>query len=176
MDKVSFVYANALSKAVDVKELEAIEKEFNTFIELFQNPEIKNIYMNPSITIEEKRTSLSVFEFSTKFSNFLRVLIDKKRMDYLSAIRSRFSEIVDERLNRQTLRIRSARELTQSELEEALTKAKSYFSASTISYTTEIDETLIGGYILQTEHEVLDVSYSGKLRTLTESLLTSKEM
>lgn len=101
--------------------------------------------------------------------NFIRILAENGRLRALPDIAVLFNEMVTEHQKTVDVTVVSAAELDDAE-KERISKSMSERLARKVSLQCTVDESLIGGMIIQAGDTVIDSSYRGKLERLTETL------
>lgn len=149
-------------------------KELKEFAELCRkNEEFFNVLSNPIFSVEERMKVLdSVLQktgFSEVVNNFLRVLLERKRMNRILEICEYYSALLDEFLGVAKAKIITARPIKKKTLDR-LVKALEKFTSKKIEAETEIDESIIGGVVVRIGNLILDGSITAQLEGLKESL------
>jgi len=167
MSLVGKRYAQALfDAAVDSNNVDGIFDEFSTVIDLFKSEEgLMNLMMTPSINTSEKKAILGrVFgeSFNQYLRNFLNILLDKNRFEYMMEIHDAFRKLVFPYKNTVEATV-----LTAVPLDEALRaaleeKLKQRFSKKVI-LENKIDETILGGAVVYVGDQIIDGSIRNQL-------------
>jgi len=169
-------YANGLF-AVGVKNGKYKEylEEFNTLLDFFvKEPRLGRPLTLPILEMSKRKDILSevlrTFKVSTPLSNLLMMLLERNRMNYLSAIRDVYSELVDEKEGRVRGTIWLAFPLdeeTKRRIEGAL---KEKLKQDVVLDPIE-DKTLIGGVKVSLRGTIFDGSIKRQLEILKENIL-----
>lgn len=106
---------------------------------------------------------------SERTLNFLKLLIDKKRMGLLPIIVSDFGRLLDENAGRVRAQVRSAAELGPQEL-DLLAKRLKAVAGKDVVVEAKVDPELLGGVVVRMGDTVLDGSIQGQLRQLKARL------
>jgi F-type H+-transporting ATPase subunit delta len=146
-------------------------KEFGEFcsgnIDFFQ------VISNQVFSVEDRRKVLdSVLQksgFSDVIKNFLRLLLDKDRIEAVLSITDYYTKLMDEISNITRATVISARPLKNADLGK-LEKAVADLTAKTVKMEVTEDESLIGGLVVKIGDLVLDGSVKAQLEGLKESL------
>lgn len=101
---------------------------------------------------------------------FLQLLVKKSREVYLKEIVDSFIRQYDEHMKITQVKITSAAPLDKNEIDKLLAKLKQQANLETINLTTEIDESLIGGFVLHYGDKQYDASISRKISIAKKGL------
>lgn len=128
---------------------------------------------NPVFTLEERRAVLERvlpgLQLDKTVANFLRLLLDKRRIDGIAAIVREYRAFADTEANRVRATITSAEPLNAAELAEARRSLEAT-TGKTVILEAKIDRTLIGGVVAQVGSRVYDASIRSRLERLSLSL------
>lgn len=140
-----------------------------------EHPEYKSIIDNPVINAKQKYEAVdNVFgeNLDPLVKRFLRVLFERSRGEYVSAIAGRFGQLADEAEGKLTVTVQTARALGEEEakqldaqLSEALHKE--------IHAQLEVNPELLAGYQVRVGNRVLDATLRGALNQFSDKLLAS---
>ena len=175
VSKIAKRYAQAL---LDIgKEdgnYEQYGRELKEFVNLcVSNTEFFEVLSSPVFSVEERMKVLDHVlektEFSEIMKNFLRVLLEKKRINRIQEISDYYSKLLDDIMGIVRAKIITARPLKKKTLDKLL-KSLEKFISKKVKPETEIDESIIGGVIVKIGDLVLDGSITAQLRGLKESL------
>ncbi len=175
VSKIAKRYAKAL---LDIGKEDGHYKQYGQELKRFSEICKKNenffyVLSSPVFSIEERIKLLdSVLEkmgFSKIFNNFLRVLLERKRITSIYEISDYYSKLLDDLLGIARAKIITARPLKKKTLDK-LIKSLEKFISKKVESETEIDESIIGGVIVKIGDLVLDGSITAQLRGLTQSL------
>ena len=162
-------YARALFElANEGKELDKIESDSKEFLDLYySSPEIKNFVTNPTQSIENQFDTIKIisekFNFSKNMKNFLFLLIQKRRIFFVSKIAQNFLKLCSLKRGEIKAILTSSKRLSQKELEDiSVDFSKSL--GSTIKFDYNFDESLIGGLKIQLGSFMIDTSIKEKLK------------
>jgi F-type H+-transporting ATPase subunit delta len=109
-------------------------------------------------------------QFSEFFTNFIRVLIRHGRIELVSAIRNVMVRAQEEASGQKRVRIRSARSLSEESRRLLTEQLKNKLGFEPILQES-VDESLIGGLIIQVGDTVYDSSLRSRLKTLSGRLV-----
>ena len=158
--------ANSLSKIEEnshaLLKLISNSKDFN---DLIKDPTISRDILNHVIKKISDNFSLEVL-----FKNFLSFLITKRRFFYVQQILKNFNEICSEKRGELKAEIKSAKNLTQQEIEK-ITKELSNNFKSDIKLNYTHDQSLIGGLVVQIGSTMIDTSIKNKLQQIENRMI-----
>ena len=104
------------------------------------------------------------------FKNFLNFLITKRRFFYVQQILKSFNEICSEKRGELKAEIKSAKNLSQDEINKITQElSNSFKSEIKLNYT--YDQSLIGGLVVQIGSTMIDSSIKKKLQQLENRMI-----
>lgn len=103
--------------------------------------------------------------------NFVRILLEYKRLDAVTDILKQYRELYDELKKIGTAEIVSAKQLSSEQLNKIKKRLEEKYDKR-FELVNTVDSSIIGGLILKIENKVIDESISGKLGRLSGSLLS----
>ena len=135
--------------------------------------DFREVLINPVFTKEDKkRIAGQVLEkigTDPMVTNFINLLIDRKRIDQLVGIEKAFRERVDSIRGITRGEVTSAEPLAEDQLGR-VTQALSLISGKQVLVTTTVDPSLIGGLVAKVGDMVFDGTIRTQLSQLKESL------
>lgn len=168
-------YAKALIQiAVDQRTVEQHYSELQGFSRVLEsNPEALALLSEPGVRIEAKRALLKDLReqlgISKTIGDFLLLLLDKKRLMYLSQITSCYRTFGDESAGILRSTITSAMPLTENQVSE-LRSALEKTTGKKIVLDVATDPSLIGGVVTRIGDKVLDGSIRTQLTKIQDIL------
>lgn len=175
---IAFVYASSLVEIGREKNiLNDIEDEIKTLsIVIEEDADLKKYLYSPQFTKESKKSIVKKC-FSDKFSdyivNLLCVMIDNDRQSALNDVIKSFTDILDEMNNRARVTITSSEKLDKTTVDSILNQLKSVYKKEII-IKEKIDESIIGGIIINIGDIVIDGSIIKDIKKMRTGLLNSK--
>ena len=141
------------------------------------NPECQSIMSNPKLKQEQQYNFFGAFNILTSEyqSNFLRLLIQNKRIAVIPEIAAQFTDLKNKHDQRCESTITSCYELTQQQQQQIVANLTKKYGC-TIVANFIVDEKLIGGLRIQVSNEITDYSISSMLKRLQYSLLNCEEL
>jgi len=165
-------YARALLElANETAGLEVVQRELQTLVQLVTSiPELSDLVMNPIYTREQRAAAMdSVIKAGGGVhpivANFVRLLIDRNRLDRLGDIARLFRDMADGLANRIRGKVITAVPMGDEPLRSVTRKLKDLTKRDVI-LEAEVQPSLLGGMKAQ----VGSVVYDGSLRSQLEAL------
>ena len=168
-------YASALADVViERREEREVQNEIQNWASMIaNNPQLKEVFANPTVAYDHKRAVLEELLSRTRVrettASFLRVLLKNQRLAQLPEIAERFGQILDERSGVVAAEITTARPISD-ELKKALHDSLASATGRTVRLTFATDEAIIGGLVARIGSTILDGSVESNLARLAEGL------
>ena len=137
-------------------------KDFN---KLIKDPTISKDTLTNIINKISENSKLDIL-----FKNFLGYLITKRRFFFIENILNKFNEICSEKRGELKAKIKSAKELSQIEIDK-ITEGLSKNFKSKIKLDYKYDQSLIGGLVVQVGSTMIDTSIKNKLQLIENSMI-----
>jgi len=159
-------YARALFDiAREEDKIEVIYDELNGFSSILKdNEDLADFFANPVFDNADKlaviETIIDKIGISATTSNFLMLLVDKRRVDILEQIRECYQIYMDEVLNKVRVGIKTAFPLS-GELSERIKKQMEGLTGKNVEMVIDEDPSLLGGIVIG----VGDTLYDGSVKT-----------
>jgi F-type H+-transporting ATPase subunit delta len=176
--RVTRRYAKALFElARDQHLLEQVETDMSGILKTIDgSKELTVLLHSPVIQIQEKR-KLFADLFKEKIQHlsydFLNLLLDKNREEFLPEIITHFLKYIDESKGIMRGELRAAFPLSE-EQKQALKKQLDRITGKNVLFAEEIDTALIGGFVIKMEDTVIDASIKNQLDKLRETLKSTQ--
>lgn len=175
MEVIAKTYAESLfDLAIEEKAVDIFASNMQTIYTVFQeNPSFISFFSHIMVKDEDKNLLLEKSfqeEVNTYVLNFLKLLVKKKRIQYIVSICSSFEELVNDYRGIKKGIIFTSFDLTKEQVED-IEKALSTKEQKTVTLTVEKDETLIGGIKVQINNRIYDASVKNKLETMKKELI-----
>lgn len=172
-------YAKALF-AVGKEEngLDDFSKALNSFASLFEaQPEVPDALTNPlyplDVRVKVMADIAKAMKASEVLTRFLDLLVQKKRADVVPEIAVAFQEMVDEDRNVAHGAVTSATKLSKA-LQDKVQAALEKITGKQVVLSTEVDPSIIGGFVAKVGDLVMDGSIKSQLTSLKESIKGSE--
>lgn len=136
--------------------------------------ELKLLLKSPIISADKKLSVLKKL-FDGKISEltykFLELLVKKGRESYIPEITSAFIEQYKALKKITTVKLTSAIKLDSATVEQIVSALKTQAGITSIDLKEEIDESLIGGFVLQYGDKQIDASVQRSLQQLSNTVI-----
>lgn len=176
MEEIARTYARSLFEAAKSRgKVDEIKTELDEFAAAVDgNRDLSLFLFSPYFSVEEKRDGIKrVVEGATpEFENFLDLLIEKSRMPLLPRIRTSYEGYWAEHNKLLPVTVTSAVELPQ----ETIEKIRQSVEAQTgrkVELDGRVDDSVVGGIVLQVGNRVLDASIRGNLDRLRREVASA---
>ena len=155
--------------------LSKIEENSNAFLKLIlDNKDFSSLLKDPTIN---RDTLISIIKKISENSNlemlfvtFLNFLITKRRFFFIEQILKSFNKICSEKRGELKAEIKSAKELSQDEINKITEELSSSFK-SKIKLNYNYDQSLIGGLVVQVGSIMIDTSIKNKLQQIENRMI-----
>jgi F-type H+-transporting ATPase subunit delta len=138
--------------------------------------DLREVWHTPSIPAEQKRAVLDAIAarqpISRPVRNFMAVLIDHHRVDFLGAIVKQFGQELNQRLGFTEAAITSARALSEPERQSLEAVVEKLTGRKVLARYSE-DATILGGAMVRIGSTIYDGSVKGTLERMREQLSSS---
>ncbi|MFL2851838.1 MAG: ATP synthase F1 subunit delta [Candidatus Pelagibacter sp.] len=161
--------------ASETSVLPHVEQNSFAFLNLISNDnEFNNLIKDPTISRDTLMNVINRIAENSKleflFKNFLNFLITKRRFFYVQKILKSFNEICSEKRGEVKAEIKSAKKLTQEEINKITEDLSNNFK-SKIKLNYNHDQSLIGGLIIQVGSTMIDTSIKNKLQQIENRMV-----
>ena len=161
--------------AEEASQLDTIEKNSLALLNLLSsNSDFKNLVKDPTINQDTLSNVIIKICKNSKlenlFENFLNFLIKKRRFFYIENILKNFLEICSEKKGELKAEIKSAKNLTESEINKITEELSNNFK-SKIKLNYKHDQSLIGGLVVQVGSTMIDTSIKNKLQQIENRMI-----
>jgi F-type H+-transporting ATPase subunit delta len=168
-------YAQALADVVlERREEREVQNEIKGWASMIDaNPQLKEVFANPTIVYDHKRSLLEELITRTRVkettASFLRVLLRNQRLAQLPEIAVRFGHILDERAGVVAAEITTARPISE-ELKKTLHETLASATGRNVRLSFATDEKIIGGFVARIGSTIFDGSVDNHLERLAAGL------
>lgn len=173
MEEIARVYAESLFEvAKDNGRLDEVHEQLDEIADALESDrDLQVFFFSPYFSSAEKREGIgkAITGAEDELVNFLELLAEKHRMPALFRIRRRFDELWAKENERLAVTVTSAIELDESLVKEIGSEIERK-TGKTIDLSSKVDESIIGGLVLQVGNRVLDASISHRLDKLRKEV------
>lgn len=150
-------------------------QELHRFLDLFtENANFREAMLNPAYSASERRELLDQvapqLNLSSETTNFLRLLIEKRRMENIGEMVEAFDELYRQEAGIIRAEVVVAEDVSP-ELENRVTQVVQKISGKTPEVLVQKDPSIIGGMKIRMGNTILDASIKTKLERLREKLI-----
>jgi ATP synthase F1 delta subunit len=173
MEELARVYAESLFGVAREKgNLDTVREQLDQFSSALEGDrDLQVFFFSPSFSSKEKLDGLrlAVSDADPELLNFLELLIEKHRMPAIFRINSQFAELWKKENKRIEVTVTSAIELDPAIAEQVGAEVERQ-TGKQVELTSRVDESIIGGLVLQVGNMVLDTSIRNNLEKLRQSV------
>ncbi len=168
-------YAKALfAVAKERNQTEVVSRELDDVTATFESTELRDFFARPWIPKTAKRAvAMQVArrsDLSTLTSDFLALLAERGRTDYLRVIDEKYEKLLDADLGRVRAHVRSAVPLTDAQRGMLSAKLTQVLGGRQAVLKEVVDRAMLGGFIVESGSVVLDGSLEGQLERMRRRL------
>ena len=166
--KVAKRYALALVESA-IDDIDNVKKDMNLIQDsVFKNEELKTFFLHPVVSLKDKKETIEE-AFKDKIGqtsfNFIETLLDENRFGIFNTILEVFIRESEKIKNMQRVEIISAVEVEDEEKEKLSQKLSEKLNKEVI-LNYNLDESLLGGFVVKIEDKVIDLSLKNKFENL----------
>ncbi len=179
--KIAVPYARALFDfSVEKNIMHQITADFQNLDVFFNEAtELMEYLNNPVVKQEAKREILAKTlksQINAETFKFLNVLVERDRINLLSAVISNYLELVYQTASIKMIEVSTASTFTDDQKDTLVEKLKELTNAREIRLVINEDPSLIGGFLIKTESKVIDFTIKNQLQQLAKHLDTVLEI
>ena len=171
ISNISKRYARAFFEiATEEKQLERYYNEINQFTSIIaQNKALGEFLANPVFEQESKKgvveNIIGKLQLSGMTVNFLKLLVDKRRIDVLPDIVFFYRQLMDESLKKVRVNLKTAFPLS-SEMKAYITSRLEKVTGRKVEVSVEKDPGLLGGIVIGVGDTLYDGSIKNQLNNM----------
>lgn len=164
-------YAKSLvDLALEKKQLEPVYTDMKLLQSIAKtNPDVVSLLNSPIIKADKKNkilTAILTGQISELTASFITLLVNKGRESVLPEIADAFIGQYQEIKNIHKVKITTAAPLDAAGLADLVKHIQSFFPGLEMDIETEVKESLIGGFLLETGNQLFDGSIARNLEDL----------
>jgi F-type H+-transporting ATPase subunit delta len=173
MEEIARVYAEALFEVAKEKgKLDEIREQLGQFADaLEQSHEMQVYFFSPYFSSAEKKEGIGrvLSGADEELVNFLELLAEKHRMPVMFRIRRHFDELWKRENKKIDVTVTSATAL-DPEVVKQIGKEIEEQTGQSVELSSRVDDSILGGLVLQVGNMVLDASIRNRLEKLRKSV------
>lgn len=172
-EKIASRYAKALMTLSDGdRGLQSrFDEQLQAISELFSDRAIRQIIsspiVNPTILHAVFENITAQVKANNTLKQFIHVLVDARRTEVIPEIASAFHKLCLTEQGQTEATVVTAIALEPKELEEIQSKIEGMLSTRVI-LSTEIDKSILGGFVIKIDNNLIDMSLKTKLDNMTK--------
>ena len=173
--KIAVPYADAILGAVkDPKQMETVGADLRQFAGVYaENGELRKMLNHPGLPAGNKQRMLKMIMekmgLCAPARKSLEVVLRRGRIGFVADIADAYDAMLDEKLGRQSVRVRSAFALSADDV-SGLETLFSRLTGKKAKVEAAVDKTLIGGLVASVGSKVYDGSISNQLKAMKVKL------
>ena len=167
-------YAQAIfDLALENNEVEQWGQDLEVVSEAFKDPDFAALMKHADMSAADKRaaTGSVLAGVNTMVRNLVDLLVSKGSVDSISDVYTSYTELLDQHLGRQRVEVTTAIALDEAEASR-ITNFVSELVRREVVLTTKVDESILGGLVIQIGDRLLDGSTKARLDGLKNRLHT----
>ncbi|WP_295730628.1 F0F1 ATP synthase subunit delta [uncultured Muribaculum sp.] len=167
------LYKFALEKGAATRVYELMKRLCASFA---GQPRLQEVVANPFVATDDKTALLSTAagaeSADTVFADFMKLLVENRRIDMVRAIALRYLDIYRRANNICLVKIVTAADMPAEVTAKLHALVERHLPGATVEYTHLTDPSIIGGFVVDVNSERLDASLASELRQLRLNLLS----
>lgn len=174
-NQIAKKYSRALINSVDISDFPKIVQEFKAFSRLIDvNRQLKLLFAGQIFSENEKEKAFDALAPLLKFNpgteKFLKLMIIHGHLSAINEVIAASVDAYNDRQKKATAVVVSSVSLNEKNTEQ-LKNALKQMTDREITLENQIDESLLGGFIVKVGSTIFDSSVKGQLRLLRADLL-----
>lgn len=171
-------YAAALAElAASNNTLDATSGDIEKIETVFADRQVYNFFVNPTIRIEKKLEVVdeiaSASSLQPHSANFLKVLVDSKRIEIVKDIVTEFELVYNKLTNTELAVVSSVVQLEQQHLAQIAKQVQKLSGAKNVRIKTQIDPSLVAGFTVRfgnSGSKLIDLSVKKQLEEIAAQI------
>lgn len=169
MSYVAFQYAEALfSLSLEKNQIDDVYQSYHRFVNAL-DIEINKFLNHPKVSKDDKKHLLKNVVSNDLLYNFVCVLIDNTRIDYLEDCLQEFKKIIDHQNHVMNVTVYAGKKLTKQALDNLVVNLSKKHNRK-VAITHVVDPVIIGGLRIEFEGNVLDETINNYLHGMKANL------
>ena len=165
-------YAQAIFELAEQEEqLEPWDQELRLAADVLGDEEFGLFLRHAEVPLERKIAAIDqvLSETHQMVRNLVALLVSRSGVDAMRDVQEAYTRLLDERLGRQRVEVTAAVPLEQPELDR-ITDLVGRMVGKEVVVTAQVDESILGGLIIQIGDQLLDGSASSALERLRQTV------
>ena len=165
-------YAQAIFELADQHDqLEPWDQELRLAADVLGDEEFGLFLRHAEVPLERKIVAIDevLSETHPMVRNLVALLVSRGGVDAMRDVQEAYTDLLDERLGRQRVEVTAAVELDQTALDR-ITDLVGRMVGKEVVVTANVDESILGGLIIQIGDQLLDGSASSALERLRQTV------
>ena len=165
-------YAQAIFELAEHQEqLEPWDQELRLAADVLGDEEFSLFLRHAEVPLERKIAAIDevLSETHQMVRNLVALLVSRSGVDAIREVQEAYTNLLDERLGRQRVEVTAAVELEPAELDR-ITHLVGRMVRKEVVVTASVDESILGGLIIQIGDQLLDGSASSALERLRQTV------
>ncbi|MFK7839724.1 MAG: F0F1 ATP synthase subunit delta [Bdellovibrionales bacterium] len=156
------------------KKLKDIEKDFSDLAAMVESStDLQQLIRSPILNEKQQSNAVEAISKKARFTsittNFLKVLIQNRRLNYLESILSVFKVEIAKRRGEIIVKVETAQDLSATQVKNLQAVLKKETGAN-IALQAEVDPSILGGIVVTVGSHMIDDSVARKLERLKISM------
>ncbi len=174
-NQIAKKYSKAIVSSIEISDIPVVVEEFKAFSSLVdKNRQLKQLFAGQIFSADEKGKALDalapVLKFNANTEKFLKLIIVQGNLAAIKEIITATIDVYNDKQKKATAIVVSSMALTEK-YTERLKSALKQMTDRDVTVENEIDESLLGGFIVKVGSTIFDSSVKGQLRLLRAELL-----
>nr|YP_010903066.1 ATP synthase CF1 subunit delta [Hypnea pseudomusciformis]WCH55120.1 ATP synthase CF1 subunit delta [Hypnea pseudomusciformis]WCH55519.1 ATP synthase CF1 subunit delta [Hypnea pseudomusciformis]WCH56713.1 ATP synthase CF1 subunit delta [Hypnea pseudomusciformis] len=170
-DKITLPYAEALLECANKNNIiDNMNNDLSSIQNLLAESKDFRVFLNNPLTATEAKknviTKLLLNQVNSFLLKFLLVLVERRRISLINLIIDKYFDLVYKLDSITIATVSTSVALTEAQQKALINKLKDMTSSHTVKLETNIDTSLLGGFIIQIGSKVIDTSLAGKLKNM----------
>jgi F-type H+-transporting ATPase subunit delta len=165
-------YAQAIFElALENQLLEEWDQDLRLASDVLQDEEFALFLKHAEVSSERKVTAIEsvLAEVHLLVRNLVSLLVSRDGVEAIADVQGGYTRLLDEHLGRQLVEVTAAVPLEDAELDR-ITRFAAELTGKEVVVTTRVDESILGGLVIQIGDQLLDGSTSAALERLRRNI------
>jgi F-type H+-transporting ATPase subunit delta len=165
-------YAQAIFElALENQLLEEWDQDLRLASDVLQDEEFALFLKHAEVSSERKVTAIEsvLAEVHPLVRNLVSLLVSRDGVEAIADVQGGYTRLLDEHLGRQLVEVTAAVPLEDAELDR-ITRFAAELTGKEVVVTTRVDESILGGLVIQIGDQLLDGSTSAALERLRRNI------